>query len=88
MNINYFEYNIIEGLIINRQVRSNNIILYNFHENDAVIIENILTELNEDLTQFIFCRLERTKPTIPDRPRPIKIRFIEQSIVKLFYEHK
>ncbi|XP_008179353.1 uncharacterized protein LOC103308181 [Acyrthosiphon pisum] len=79
-----FEHDIIEELM-DRQVRSNNIILFNLpesdNENDLENIKYIFTELNENIENFKFSRLGRTKSTTHDRPRPIKIHLAEQSDV-------
>ncbi|KAF0705893.1 Uncharacterized protein FWK35_00025383, partial [Aphis craccivora] len=79
-----FEHDVIEELM-NRQVRSNNVILFNLPENendnDLENIKYIFTNLNENIGDFKFSRLGRTKSTIHDRPRPIKIRLTEQSDV-------
>lgn len=79
-----FEHDVIEELM-DRQVRSNNVILFNLPENendnDLENIKYIFTNLNENIGDFKFSRLGRTKSTIHDRPRPIKIRLTEQSDV-------
>jgi hypothetical protein len=79
-----FEHDVIKELM-DRQVRSNNVILFNLpeneNENDLENIKYIFTDLNENIGDFKFSRLGRTKSTIHDRPRPIKIRLTEQSDV-------
>ncbi|XP_050443848.1 uncharacterized protein LOC126847563 isoform X1 [Adelges cooleyi] len=76
------EHDAMEELM-DRQVRSNNIILFNLPENDNESdlenIEHILTDLNENIEHFTFARLGRIKST--DRPRPVKIRLAHQSDV-------
>lgn len=79
-----FEHDVIEELM-DRQVRSNNVILFNLPENenesDLENIKNILSNLNENIGNFTFSRLGKIKSTIPDRPRPVKVRLTEQSDV-------
>ncbi|XP_050064599.1 uncharacterized protein LOC126553488 [Aphis gossypii] len=78
------EQNIIEELM-DRQSRSNNIILFNLteddNEDDSQKIKNVISSLNQKIEQFTFFRLGKTKSNTPDKPRPVKILLSSQSDV-------
>jgi len=78
------EQNIIEELM-DRQSRSNNIILFNLteddNEDDSQKIKNVIFSLNQKIEQFTFFRLGKTKSNTADKPRPVKILLSSQSDV-------
>ncbi|KAE9523488.1 hypothetical protein AGLY_016040 [Aphis glycines] len=77
-----FEHDTTDELM-DRQVRSNNVILFNLPENengsDLENIKNILTALNENIEHFTFYRTRKIKSTIPDRLRPVSGSLTDQS---------
>ncbi|XP_050053165.1 uncharacterized protein LOC114128065 [Aphis gossypii] len=69
-----FEHDTTDKLM-DRQVKSNNVILFNLPENkngsDLENIKNIFTALNENIEHFTFYCIRKIKSTIPDRPQPV-----------------
>lgn len=64
-------------------LRSYSIILFNipeqYNQNNLENIKSIFSDLNKNILNFIFFRLEKIKSTIPDKLRPAKINFTDQS---------
>lgn len=77
-----FEHDTIDELM-DRQVRSNNFILFNLPENkngsDLENIKYIFTALNENIKNVTFYRIREIESTIPDRPRPVRVCLTDQS---------
>jgi len=80
------QYSIEHGTIdelMDRQVRSNNVILFylpvNENGSDLENINHIFTALNENIKIFTFYHIKKIKSTIPDKPQPVRVCLMDQS---------
>ncbi|VVC43457.1 Hypothetical protein CINCED_3A019215 [Cinara cedri] len=71
--------------LLDRQSRSNNVILFNLTEednkDDSQKIKNVISSLNEKIEKFTFFRLGKPKSDIPEKSRPVMILLSNQSDV-------
>lgn len=88
-NISQIEHYSSEHAIVTefmeRQSRLTNILLFNLPEEDdrkdLENINNLFSDLKVNIINFTFSRLGKLKSATPDKPRPIIIKFTNQSDV-------